>query len=308
MISVLIATRDRAALLSETLHTITCQIDPGQAVEIVVVDNGSVDDTLGVIELAATRSPIPITHLREERPGKSHALNAGVARARGDLLVFTDDDVLADRGWLSAYASAFDSTGADFAAGRILPLWEAAPPRWLSPALYGVLAIPDGGRERLRIAKGVNEAIMPLGANMAVRRHVLDRIGGWNPDLGKLQGTLRTGEDHEFALKMIAAGYEGVYEPRASVQHRVPADRLQLKYFQRWFHDNGIIEARLEEEFPTTDRYVLGVPRYLLRKAAGDAGRLLRGCSTADLKRVIAGELGLLWFAGYVKARFRGVA
>ena len=86
------------------------------------------------------------------------------------------------------------------------------------------------GTERLTLT-GIHDQVMPIGANMAIRRHVLDRIGGWNPDLGKLKNTLRTGEDHEFALRLLAAGFAGVYEPEASVLHRVPADRLRLSYF-----------------------------------------------------------------------------
>ena len=303
MISVVIATRDRAELLGETLQSVVRQQDVGTPVEIVVVDNASVDATPDVVALAARRSPVPIRYLRDDRPGKSNALNTGVTRAQGDLLVLTDDDVLASEGWLSAYVSAFEETGADFAAGRIVPLWEAEPPRWLSPELYGVLAVPDGGTDRLRISRGLNEAVMPLGSNMAIRRHVLDRVGGWNPELGKLQGTLRTGEDHEFALKMIAAGCEGVYEPRASVRHRVSGDRLRFRYFQRWFHDNGVIEARLETDYPTTDRYLLGIPRYLWRKAATDAAALVGSCATGNLKRAAASELGLIWFGGFVKGR-----
>src|SRR5262249_39918488 len=141
---------------------------------------------------------------RELKSGKSHALNTAVAIARGDLLVLTDDDVLPSTGWLRAYSEVFAATDADFAAGRILPVWEEAVPRWLSAALYGVLAVPDGGTTRVPISGGPSEAIMPIGANMALRRHVVDRVGGWNPSLGKLDGTLRTGEDHEFALKMFA--------------------------------------------------------------------------------------------------------
>ena len=69
-------------------------------------------------------------------------------------------------------------------------------------------------------------------------------------------------------VKMIAAGFTGVYEPEASVRHRVPADRLRLGYFQRWFCDNGAIEAGFERDYPTTSRYVLGVPRHLWREFA----------------------------------------
>jgi glucosyl-dolichyl phosphate glucuronosyltransferase len=304
MISVIIATRDRAQLLETTLDAILRQQCPGHSFEIVVVDNASVDDTAAVVHSVAGRASVPVVYLEETKPGKSHALNAAITRARGELLVFTDDDVLPSPGWLAAYVAAFGETGADFGAGRIAPLWEAPTPRWMSPALYGVLAIPDGGDRRLRLGKGINEQIMPIGANMAVRRHVLDRVGGWNPDLGKLEGTLRTGEDHEFALKMMRAGFTGVYEPSALVQHRVPAERLRLAYFHRWFHDNGVIVAGLEEEYPTTDRYVFNVPRYLWRQCAADGLTFAGAAVRFDTARAAGAGMRLAWFAGYLRGRW----
>ena len=306
MISVIIATRNRAQLLVSTLDAITAQESPGAGpFEIVVVDNASVDDTPGAVAAVASRTAVPIVYLREEREGKSHALNTALAHARGDLLVLTDDDVLPSPGWLSAYAAALDETRADYAVGRILPLWEVPPPRWLSPALYGVLAVPDGGTRRLHLARAVNEQIMPLGANMALRRHVIDRIGGWDPTLGKLEGTLRTGEDHEFALRMVRAGFAGVYEPGACVHHRVPADRLRLAYFHRWFYDNGVVQAGLDQEYAPTDQYVLRVPRYLWREVMKDALLMVRGTLAADSARAVAGEMRLAWFAGYLRSCWR---
>lgn len=306
MISVVIATRNRAALLESTLEALCRQESPGCPFEILIADNASVDTTPAVVAAAAERAPVPVIYLREMRPGKSHALNTAVAQARGDLLVLTDDDVLPSSGWLAAYVRAFAETGADFAAGRILPLWEAPPPGWMSPALHGVLAIPDGGTVRLPVAKGLNEHIMPIGANMALKRQVLERVGGWNPDLGKLQGTLRTGEDHEFALKMLHAGLTGVYEPDASVRHRVPADRLRLAYFCRWFYGNGAIVAGLEQTFPSSTRHLLNVPRYLWRQALEDVLGLARGIVTWNSGDAVACGMRLAWFAGYLRARWHG--
>jgi glycosyltransferase involved in cell wall biosynthesis len=306
MISVIIATRDRASLLAETLDALQAQEYPPEAMEIVLVDNASTDDTPEVMARAERRGPVAIVSVREPRAGKSHALNTALSHARGDLLVFTDDDVLPSPRWIAAYVRAFGETGADYAAGRILPLWEATPPSWMSPSLYGVLAVPDGGAARLPLGKGVNEQIMPIGANMAVRRSVVDRIGGWNPTLGKLQGTLRTGEDHEFALRLMAARCRGVYEPDAWVRHRVPAERLELDYFRRWFYENGIIVAGLERDYPTTNRYVLNVPRYLWRRAAGDLAAVARGTLLRDRRRTTAARMRLGWFAGYVRARHAG--
>jgi glycosyltransferase involved in cell wall biosynthesis len=305
MISVIIATRDRAALLEPTLDAIAAQRSPGCPFEVLVVDNASVDNTPAVVAAAAGRSSVPVVYLTEQKSGKSHALNTAVAHARGDLLVFTDDDVLPSPGWLAAYAQAFSETGADYAAGRILPLWEAAPPRWLTAPLHGVLAVHDGGVRRLTL-NGMSDHVMPIGANMAIRRHVLDTIGGWNPDLGKLKNTLRTGEDHEFALRLVAAGFAGVYEPEASVLHRVSADRLRLPYFVRWGYGNGAITAGLEQDYPSTPHYVLGVPRYLWRRLATDLVSAVRGIVTFNPGRCGAAAMRLPWFAGYLRGRWQG--
>lgn len=303
MISVIVATRDRASLLKSTLEALCAQISPGCPVEILVVDNGSIDETREVVQAAARESSIPVMPLTESRPGKSHALNTAVAHARGDLLVFTDDDVLPSPNWLAAYTQAFNETGADYAAGRILPLWEAAPPRWLTPAQHGVLAVSDGGPQRLML-EGAHDDVMPIGANMAVRRHVLNRVGGWNPTLGKLKDTLRTGEDHEFALKMAAAGFAGVYEPEACVLHRVPAERLRLGYFFRWNYSNGRIEAGLEQEYPSTTNYFLHVPRYLWRRLAQDLVSTAIGIVTADPRAATSGAMRVVWFGGYLAGRW----
>jgi glucosyl-dolichyl phosphate glucuronosyltransferase len=304
MISVIVATRDRAALLKSTLEALSGQLSPGCPFEILVVDNGSVDGTRDVVAAAVERSSVPIVYLTEARPGKSHALNTAVTHARGDLLAFTDDDVLPSPGWLAAFMQTFTETGADYAAGRILPLWEATPPRWLTPALHGVLAIPDGGTRRLTL-EGMHDRVMPIGTNMAIRRQVLDRVGGWNPALGKLKDTLRTGEDHEFALRLIAAGLAGVYEPDAAVLHRVPADRLRLTYFFRWCYANGGIEAGLEEDYPSTEHYLLRVPRYLWRRVSKDLLAAIVGGLTLNAARATSGVMRLAWFAGYLKGRWK---
>jgi glycosyltransferase involved in cell wall biosynthesis len=304
MISVIIATRNRAAMLAQTLEAISRQEPPEDAFEIIVVDNASVDDTPTVVAAAASAFNGRMLYLREPRAGKSYALNTAVTHARGDLLVLTDDDVLPSSGWLVAYVRAFATTNSDFAVGRIFPLWEAQPPRWMSPALYGVVAVPDSGPQRIPIAKDLNEEIMALGGNMALRRHVLERVGGWNPAFGKLHGTLRTGEDHEFHLKMIGAGFKGVYEPDAWVHHRVPANRLRLGYFWRWFFDNGSIVAQLDETYPATPHALLGVPRYLWREFISDLSGMLLGMIALNPQRLVAGGMRASWFAGYLRERW----
>src|SRR5439155_5859114 len=143
--------------------------------------------------------------------------------------------------------------------------------------------------------------VMPIGANMALRRSVVDRIGGLRSDLGKLDGTLRTGEDHEFFLRMLQAGFRGVYEPDGIVHHWVPRERLERRYFRRWLHQNGRDVAKLETAYTPAVARLLGVPRYLWRQVAIDALTAIRAALARDERRRFASMLRLIWFAGYVR-------
>ncbi len=204
--------------------------------------------------------------------------------------------------WLQALAAAFEDRAVDFVAGRILPRWEADPPSWLSSALYGVLAIPDNGERRLSISPdGEGRDIIPVGANMAVRASVVRRLGGLRHDLGKLSGTLRTGEDHEFFLRMTGAGLRGVYEPLALVRHFVPRERLERSYFRRWLYQNGQDVAHLQATHRDTARRLLGVPRYLWRQAAEDAVAMVKAGVAGDRRRRFAASTRLIWFSGYIR-------
>jgi glycosyltransferase involved in cell wall biosynthesis len=306
-VSVVIATRNRQTRLAQTLDALAGQRWPRDRFEIVIADNGSTDDTRAVIDAAAARPGAPTTrYVFVDEPGKSRAVNAALQLARGHLIAFTDDDVRPEPAWIERLVAAADDTGADFVAGRLVPLWEADPPPWMSPALYGVLAIPDNGDRRLPLRLGVNEHIMPVGANMAVRASVVDRLGGLHPTLGKLEGSLRTGEDHELFLRMLHAGCRGVYEPTALVRHWVPRERLQRGYFRRWLYQNGRDVSRLETAYAASMRHLLGVPRYLWRQAAADTWSALAAALNGNRAARFAASVRVLWFGGYLRESWFG--
>jgi glycosyltransferase involved in cell wall biosynthesis len=308
-VSVVIATRNRARLLTETLQSVMAQEWPRERFEIIVADNGSTDGTRAAVESASASPHAPaIRYLYVAQPGKSFAVNAAFAACsphprcpdQGHVFALTDDDVRPEPRWLVHLCAALGETGADFVAGRIFPIWEVEPPAWMSPALYGVLAVPDGGDTRLDITADQHR-VVPIGANMAVRADVVTAIGGLRTDLGKLEGTLRTGEDHEFFLRMLAHGCRGVYEPRAVVRHWVPRERLERAYCRRWLYQNGRDVARLEATQRVAVAHLLGVPRYLWRQTAANLARL----ATLHPARRFAAATRVLWFAGYVRERWR---
>ena len=307
LVSVIIATRNRAALLAEALDALSKQRWPRDRFEIIVADNGSTDDTRTLVVSVARRADVPaVRYLYVTEPGKSHAVNAALTCARGDLLAFTDDDVVPEPAWIERISAAFNETDADFVAGRILPRWEVAPPWWVSRALYGALSVLDNGDARLTIGAGSRDDVMAQGGNMAVRATVIARIGGLRTDLGSLQGTFRTGEDHEFFLRMRNAGCRGTYEPTAVVRHWVARERLTPAYFRRWLYQNGRTVARLESSYPPQVARLLGVPRYLWREAALDAYRAIRCALGGDPPAGFAAALRVLWFGGYMREAWLG--
>ena len=131
---------------------------------------------------------------------------------------------------------------------------------------------------------------------------MLDRIGGWRTDLGKLRGTLRTGEDHELFLRLVHAGRaRRLRTHRGRAPSAFPATRLERPYFRRWFYGNGRTVAQLETEYPTTARRLAGVPRYLWRTAAADAWNAVRGAVARNPAARFAGTTRLIWFAGFLR-------
>jgi len=305
--SVVIATRNRQALLAITLDALAGQDWPDDHVEIIVADNGSTDETAKVVAEAAARLGSPLVrYLFVAEPGKSNAVNQALAVASGTLIALTDDDVRPEPTWLRRLAAAFDETSADFVAGRVLPDWETSPPEWVSPAVYGVIAVPDNGEVRIELPNS-QQKVVPIGANMAVRRSVIRSIGGLRVDLGKLEGSLRTGEDHEFFLRMLHSGFRGVYEPTAIVHHRVGAERLDRRYFRRWLHQNGRDVARLDDVYLSErSPRLLRAPRYLWRQAAGDAASTVTAAARRDKAQQFGAAARLVWFVGYLRAAWFG--
>src|SRR5262245_11046394 len=129
-ITIIVATFNRARMLDECLFRLARQ--PFLAGdETVVVDNGSTDDTAEVVERHRRAWPSRFVGCVEPRPGKSIALGTALAAATGDVVAFTDDDVLVDAGWLEAIRTAMADASTALVGGPVAPRWESPPPRWL---------------------------------------------------------------------------------------------------------------------------------------------------------------------------------
>jgi glycosyltransferase involved in cell wall biosynthesis len=205
--TVLVCTYNRAPQLRQTLEALrTMEAVPGCDVEITIVDNNSTDNTPAVVAEAGRNPGIRVTCLPDPRQGKSYALNRGLADARGDIVALTDDDVLPPADWLGRIVANFRERDVTFVFGKVLPRWGRLPPPELltrrAQQIWGPLAIVDYGDVATPYTKERTGQRLPIGANLAFARTALVRIGGWRTDLGKINNTLISGEDHEICMRL----------------------------------------------------------------------------------------------------------
>jgi O-antigen biosynthesis protein len=237
-VTVSVCTRDRSADLSLCLDSLDRLAYP--ALDLLVVDNAPSNDA--VERLIHSRYP-RIRYVREPQPGLDRARNRAIAEARGEILAFTDDDVIVDPFWAAALASAFAEDPAVMAVTGLVVPYELESEAQVLFERYRSFA---RGFERTRVqATGTTRSIawrygatatFGTGANMAFRRAVFDRLGGFDPALGA--GTIcRGGDDLDLLFRVIKAGHALVYEPRALVRHR---HRSQLAELQRQIADHGV--------------------------------------------------------------------
>jgi glycosyltransferase involved in cell wall biosynthesis len=262
-ISVIVCTFNRCATLAKALESLVAStLEKSVDWEVLVVDNNSSDQTRQVVEDFRRQDPSRFRYLFEPQPGKSHALNAGIRHAKGEILAFMDDDVTVELNWLHNLTAALQNDEWAGAGGRILPEWRCSPPRWLPRegryALAPLVAF-DLGSEPGQLKEP------PFGTNMAFRREMFEKFGGFRTDLGPRPGSEIRNEDTEFGGRLLSAGERLRYEPSAVVYHPVPENRIQKKYFLAWWFDKARADIRQSGVRPGTKYFVAGIPLYMFR-------------------------------------------
>ncbi len=245
-VSVVIATFDRVRLLQDSLGALASQEVPRSLEwEIVVVDNNSSDATAQVVAGFSTTTSIPVRYVFEARQGLSHARNRGIQEARGSILAFSDDDVIPAPDWVARVAATIARWNADGVGGRILPRWETPPPPWLIEnwRLLRRLSIMDFEGSGL-LALPLKRQPQVWGANMAFRRELLERVGGFDPRRGMIGRRLFRGEESDLIDRALALGSRIAYDGALTVYHRIGSDRMQKDYFRRLAFDSAEGDAR----------------------------------------------------------------
>lgn len=239
--------------------------------ELLVVDNGSTDDTREVAAALVAARPGRARLAVEATLGLSSARNLGVRLARGEWLAFLDDDATPAPGWLDAYERALGRPGVLAAGGPIEPDFAAPPPEWLGAEFLPYLSAWERGPDAHRLAY----AEYPRGTNMALRRAAFERFGEFDPRLGRRGRSLRSCEEIELCLRLERAGERVEYLPGAAVEHLVETERLSPGWMRRRFAAQGFSEAIIDWRHGGFAALAAGLRRAARQLGAAPADRSL---------------------------------
>lgn len=264
-VSIVICTHNRADDLRATLASLGgVDVPAGCDVEVVIVDNGSTDQTAMVVQ-EAQLPMMRVTYLYEVWPNKSNALNKGIRVASGSILLLTDDDVRFPAQWIEKMCRPIASDNADATGGgvRIAPHLRR---RWILEAFPCFCAA-------LETTEGLATPVL-FGANMAFSRKILEKVAGFDVVLGP--GGLGNCEDSLFVMQMREAGYRLQMVHDAGVEHFFDAARLQSKSILRAARNLGRSEAYVHLRWKRGSLFTWRWGRVLRKTAAYTVKRLFK--------------------------------
>ncbi len=236
--------------------------------------------------------------------GLSGARNTGLAAAHGTYIAFLDDDAEAEPEWLERLLRCCTPPHVLGAGGTVVPRWPGTRPQWFPPEFYWVV-----GCTYQTIPQRPMVVRNPNGGCACIKREVLQAVGGFREDIGRIGTNTMGGEETELSIRATQRWPEGVflYEPRALIHHRIPSQRIQWRYFLSRCYAEGLSKAAISEYVGAGDglaserTYTFHtLPLAVVRNLTG---ALLRG-DLAGLMRAGAIVIGLtITIAGYLKGR-----
>jgi Glycosyltransferases, probably involved in cell wall biogenesis len=229
-------------MLGITLKSFIEQEYPKDLYEIIVVDNNSTDNTREIIEKWQNQSKVKLKYIFEQRQGVHYARNTAAKNALGNILYFTDDDMIATSNLLKNLINVFKKNeNIGSATGRVLPKWSVTPPEWIKQLCYNAnLSLNDKGHH-LFVS---SEDIGVFSCHQAILKEVFFQSGGFNPEntAGEWIGDGETGLN----IKIKELGYNFAYVGNSIIYHMIPQARMTQEYLNKRFKNQGNCDSYTE--------------------------------------------------------------
>ena len=257
-LSVVVPTLNRKNSLKTTLNSIAKQTLPQSEFEVIVVDNGSTDETETVVKSFHPKIK-NFQYLYTVEPGLHVGRHLGLKKSKSSILVYTDDDIEAFPGWLAAIKDTFkEDKKTCLVGGKNLPKFEVDPPVWLKEIwskkskygkAYSYLSISDLGNK----VKKINPYYI-WGCNFSVRKSILIESEGFHPD-GMPSGLTKYRGDGEsyIARFVLSKGYKSIYNPQASIFHLISKEKMTIDYLCKKAYMAGVSESYAKIRYGADD-------------------------------------------------------
>jgi GT2 family glycosyltransferase len=312
VLTVLFATRNGAKTLRSVLEAYTRLAPPDRGWRLIVVDNGSTDESRRII--AEFESRLPLTCVFEPETGKNVALNTGLALVAcdpGGLVALTDDDAFPRQDWLVRLREAADANPAfGIFGGVVAPRWETTPPAWLLnwTPLAPTYTVSDSG-----LTEGPIEGHHVFGPNMAVRSEIFAAGHRFDSSIGPTSSrNYAMGSETEFVLRVMGHGVRAWYTPTAVVDHFVRTAQMRPSWIFRRAMRFGRGQCRLHSRLPEQARAVwgfrhppaptpcwFGMPVALLYQLARKVSAVVLAVLRCSRERVFRSAFALSYVYGY---------
>ena len=290
--TVALCTHNHSDRLERTLAEFAKIREPKSDWEFLVIDNASRDATPELLARHVWPAGWVVRVVREAQLGIANARNRAIAEARGEYIIFLDDDESADPDWLLAYERLVQEHAPDAFGGRIDVLFEDARPPWLSNELLGFLGKLDWGEK----VKLLNDLSTPLyTGNFGFRSSIIEQIGLFDASLGRRGKENNGGEDVDFYRRIIRAGLKVWWMPDAVIFHRIQAEKLSRGYFRDLHYRQGRMEAIRRRGAASRVP-----PNYFYGQLLRSVGSVWKAFRAGGCNATLRSEMNVVYFLGHI--------
>ena len=237
-LSVVICSYNRGKYLPMVLNSLQAQDYSCLSYEIILINNNSTDNTDEIIRTYQEANPeLPLIYVIEYNQGISYARNRGVETAKGDIIVFIDDDETVESDFLASVNDFFTQyKDAGISSGPVIPVYETEKPKWLS---HFTMRLITGAYDKGKSIKLLGNKDYPGTGHACFRKSLFVKYGAFDVTLGRKGNSLMGAEDKDFFLRLMNGGEKCYYLPSAKIYHHIPDSKLTDDFFRKITYSIG---------------------------------------------------------------------